>query len=886
MKCPRCGSVLEEGDVFCGYCAYKLEQTPMFNEAALNDSVSYEPELYAPVNSFAPYASPSSSSSPESELFRIIKNKIEWRVPENVVASRMDEEMFSNMDQASGVILQKGITGVIIVDGKEVMQLSGGVYDFVDPYQVDEMMNRRVVSWGSLRGAALKMWRGAARFLMGKQVKDQVDAFPDQGFESMDNLIQWFNRQANISLYLKRDHEFWVGYDSARLLGVDGRPTRLATRYLDVELGVRFLVRICDFQAFIRYFLVASDRVTLNDLAQCLAYEVTGCLQQWLQDAEVCDGQLTCEQKRGIAENLMKLNRSFPGLEILRVGEIACTSSELERFRQVEREIYLSERELDYLKRTNDFKNRLAGVTNEQQVREARTDFELQQVLDQLNRDQLLHEDEEENFRILLSRQKRIAEARNVAEIEKAMFEIEATRLLSEDEFEALKLKLQDLQFDRKNISEIMRLQSIALQDRKRLEAMEDLKAFALKKEDETHEVAAEIRKKELQRSIDNLELEDAVYARQAAFQQHRQDEELSLESVLHDHQRGEQLKDAAHQGDLVRESLKTDEAVTDAKLEKAKKIADTEFYVQRRKEDFEEEKRERAWKRTKEEQDQHLEYVRKNQEISMSNLKRIQEMNEQSAQNAHLRDMDKEAWALRHKQEENRVEIHRIDADTAIRGKELDVEAGYSAEQLFAKKLDRMGDGGQAAAIYAQSFSSKKELEAERAAQEKIDRERAKHDEEQQLLKEEYRRMADAKNQMVNEMMDRNTELMKSMMDTMVRSNSAQASANQNMMDRMERMGSARMSDYLEQGQRREQELARQKEEYREQMRHEQERHDLHQDRALNYTTQAGRPMDYGRPNQPQPAGYPNNPQMVVCPHCQAVVKKLKYCMKCGTEL
>lgn len=78
MKCPRCGSVLEEGDVFCGYCAYKLEQTPMFNEAALNDSVSYEPELYAPVNSFAPYASPS-SSSPESELFRIVKNKIEWK---------------------------------------------------------------------------------------------------------------------------------------------------------------------------------------------------------------------------------------------------------------------------------------------------------------------------------------------------------------------------------------------------------------------------------------------------------------------------------------------------------------------------------------------------------------------------------------------------------------------------------------------------------------------------------------------------------------------------------------------------------------------------------------------------------------------------------------
>ena len=55
-------------------------------------------------------------------------------------------------------------------------------------------------------------------------------------------------------------------------------------------------------------------------------------------------------------------NDAFYGLGIVRIIEITADSADMERFRNLSREMYLSEQELDYLQRTNEFRNLVTEI--------------------------------------------------------------------------------------------------------------------------------------------------------------------------------------------------------------------------------------------------------------------------------------------------------------------------------------------------------------------------------------------------------------------------------------------------------------------------------------------------------------------------------------------
>ena len=96
------------------------------------------------------------------------------------------------------------------------------------------------------------------------------------------------------------------------------------------------------------------------------------------------------------------------GLALERVAEVVVSNEDLERLRSLSRELYLSEQELDYLRRTNDFRNRLAAETNSQAIADARSDMQLYEGLQQVNKDRLLADDELDKFYTVLSREKRM----------------------------------------------------------------------------------------------------------------------------------------------------------------------------------------------------------------------------------------------------------------------------------------------------------------------------------------------------------------------------------------------------------------------------------------------------------------------------------------------
>ena len=151
-----------------------------------------------------------------------------------------------------------------------------------------------------------------------------------------------------------------------------------------------------------------------------------------MQDRQIEGTSIPAEVAEAIAARIAASGDQFYGLALERVAEVAASNEDLERLRSLSRELYLSEQELDYLRRTNDFRNRLAAETNSQAIADARSDMQLYEGLQQVNKDRLLADDELDKFYTVLSREKRIRDARSEDEVEAALADIEKTGLLRE----------------------------------------------------------------------------------------------------------------------------------------------------------------------------------------------------------------------------------------------------------------------------------------------------------------------------------------------------------------------------------------------------------------------------------------------------------------------
>ena len=77
-----------------------------------------------------------------------------------------------------------------------------------------------------------------------------------------------------------------------------------------------------------------------------------------------------------------------------------------------------------------------------QQVAEARSDLQLYQGLQEVNKDMLLTEDELDKFYTVLSREKRIRDARSEDEVNAALADIAKTEMLREEDLENLQMAI------------------------------------------------------------------------------------------------------------------------------------------------------------------------------------------------------------------------------------------------------------------------------------------------------------------------------------------------------------------------------------------------------------------------------------------------------------
>lgn len=703
MNCISCGASLRPGAKFCTRCGAKQAAVETHND---------------PV----PVTKPAEENQPAS--MTMVKQKIFWNILRGEIVHRFNESELINYDSAQGLIVNDGTTAYIKSNGKLLMELHGGSYDFINPAELDQILQTRV---GGVASWFKRSCRFISNLILGRRVIDQIQE-PEgnelRKLQSFDQVVEYMKRGELFSVTLKLDKEFLlVVGDLKEAEGgeMEVLPMNVRTRYHDIQAEVRAFFHITDFHAFSTYYLGDNNRVTNKLLAREVMPQVKAVLQELLRDCELKDTRIPDSVYAEIRQRLQALD--FHGLMMKEFVEIAINNEDLERMHALAREMYLSEQEMDYLKRTNDFKNRLATVENQQKIEEARTDLDLFRRLQEINKDQLLAQDEFDKFYMVLSREKRIREAQSALNEAQAMDQVNAsleeirkTGLLRQEEMDILKFQIQERSYKRGFAVKLMQLTDAAEYEKTRLGSEQELEMMKL-----AHQL-------EVIQAQDKLE-EERFYK---ALQRRQDDRRANL--------------------DFEREQLK---------------LQNDQFLFT-------------------------YDLAERGQQAQMERLQAMERLDaelEDRASERRMKERQQEFdYSLRMTQEQQQTERERIQAHQHM-----------SYEQILAARGDL---DATAQAELARSISAGKNAEREREiAEEKLRQAEAYQD----RMERERQAATDERRQKDSDMKEMMMEMMRNM----------SAMSNNMVQSRNE-----------------------QREEYREELHREQERHDIHQDRALNYTT------------------------------------------------
>lgn len=782
-----------------------------------------------------------SPSAVQSDLtgLEVVKNKAQWKILPGVIAQRISPSDFENLDNVTGINIQQGVTAYIYMDGMLAAQLKGGMYDFISQSEIDSLLSEKATQ--GLVGHIQKAFHSLVKAVTGKRLRDVVaeDSKDYSGLKNYDDVVRKLQPKSNIEVYLKSDAPFDVIFGSAVNAAGENefRPLQILCRRLTTDVAVSLQMQIVDFNAFIAEFLVHSNVATCAQLAEYMTPYVRAILMNQLRNVDIDEYGIPSSVVADI-NAMLRTHLSVPGVMITKVRDITSSNADFVRLRTVADELYVSEKELEFAIRTNEFRNRLMGVENSRKIDEARTAFELHKALSEINKDKALHDEEIDEFYMLLSRQKKIREAKSDQELKAALNDIAKLDLLKEDEMDALTLELFTKKGERSAIAEIMMMQSMANVETKRAR-IEELLA------NEHHNLD-----KAKQRNAHDLHRGDVL-------------NEIEIEDIKRDHGARNAIKDVTTELEILKAKIDQKKVVDqysdtrfDVELNHAKTKAELELELEAKKRRMEAEEMERL----------------NRQNMDMFAL--WAEEDERKAQNEHKRKVEEKILDQQH--EHTMAQIMTAN-EQALKDKEIQsrmVSAQMSAEQLMAEQAAKLDADAQK--HLADSLGNAKVKEAENCLKEQQLEEARQREELMRIeaAKREEQLRADQKNFFEQLSSDRDVMMTKmvEIMGTVVGvKNKADEYYGES------RNLRSRLSDTEREVSYRNDEIHR----LDERLRHEQERNDntyakvLQHEEKLQDTT-----IDAIKATTPKPETY------IICPSCGQQVKKWKFCQLCGCEL
>ena len=514
MKCPKCGYPVLPKFTKCPHCGESLIKED------------------------------NNTNLPDANDFSIVKGRAIWNVQKGEIAHLIKETELINTDGLKGVIVQEGCSAIVFMNGIITSIMQAGIYSF--PTKEPTPAIRPVVpsepkvedkpnDFTGFANGASAIGRGIRNFLFGKKkdenpeqhvkrverTKEKISKLPD--FKTCRIYIV-SNRLFNLFFDLQVDEE--GNYDFA--------PFVIATKTVDAKIAISLQMQVTNMNEFVDNYLTDQQSVSTVLFQQQLRTCVKNTLTQLLRNLDY--------QQDGLPEPIVNnlknriksaCNEQLYGIEVTKVLDITDESEDFNRFRSAEHDLFVNEKELDYLTRSNEFRNRLEQEKNKQEANQAANAESLRQTLQSINKDKLLSEDEMEQFVMMMDSQKRLREAKTKQEEYEALSDMKKSRLVKEEDIAALENVLAQNKVSRDSIVDLMRAQ-----------AEQDL---ALNK----------------------------------------QIAEFKLSDNKKDHDRANELKDALHKGKLASTQLDTKRIIDAYQDERRKMEDDYTFAQQQRKDDY-----------------------------------------------------------------------------------------------------------------------------------------------------------------------------------------------------------------------------------------------------------------------------------------------------------
>ena len=604
----------------------------------------------------------------------VVRGRAIWSIQPGQIARKISERELEEIEKLKGIIIQEGCQAIIFANGELVATLSAGAYQFFKSVEEEKAAIKAAIEKAEkeldekerkareqrsqqkptfrdlgIVGEIGRAGRWISRLIFGEK-KDEKKENIERRKIDYARILSRVTQAPILSVYIVSERHITMTFAGSK--EADGHlaftPYTIPTKIVDVNVGVSLQLRINDIHQFATNYLADKNIATTMQFEQMLAPSIENTLRQMLRNLDYQTSGLPEPVQNNLKIRILQtINEQLFGIQCERVLQITDSSADFERFRAVERELYCSEQELGYLQRTGEFRNRLALETNRQTIDKATSEEELRYALQQLNRDQLLHDDEMEQFVLLLNAQKRLREAKSQEEEYEALIDIKKSRLVKDDEMAALQDALAHNKIERDSVTEIMRIQHQQSVDDARLHAQ-----WALDDQKQDHD----------------WEREDLQRRRNWGIEDEEREREWMHEEQEYNRQWGRtQQEDEYAWQKRIRET-------------------DFEWQSQERQREAVWQQRQREHELSRQDKFDDVDVLGRKADIAMRNMQAMKE--------AELREL----------QEQNRsreaIEINRDN-----------VEANMTAEQLMAKRAAELSGEGQVAFAQALGSGKENEL-------------------------------------------------------------------------------------------------------------------------------------------------------------------------------
>ncbi len=428
----------------------------------------------------------------------VVRGRTIWNIQPGEIARKISERELEEVEKLKGIIVQEGCTAVIYANGELVSTFSAGAYLFYKSVEEEKAAIKSAVEKAekemaenekrerdrkrqetpSFRelGIVGEIGRGFSwlgRIIFGEKKGEQKEKAQKRKLDYA-RLLASATQVPILSVYIVSNRFVTLTFGGA--VNENGElafcPYTIPVGIHNVEIGTSLQMRVSDIFAFATNYLADRSSVSTRELQQMLNGTVETLLRQALRNQEYEQSGLSQEMVEVLKVQIQQaVNQQLYGIECTQVLTITDNNQDFERFRQVERQLYNTEKELDFMHRTGEFRNRMEVEANSQQISSAHNAEDLRHALQSINKDQLLHDDELEEFVLLLNSQKRIRQAKTEEDEHEALEDLRKNRLVKQEEMDVLEDELAHKKIPREEITQIMRIQSQQNVDAARIKA-------------------------------------------------------------------------------------------------------------------------------------------------------------------------------------------------------------------------------------------------------------------------------------------------------------------------------------------------------------------------------------------------------------------------------